>query len=52
MQKRRVAEFIVPDWGNKVNYGMHGVVIPARQATSAASGPERQPYAGVDYVPQ
>jgi hypothetical protein len=38
-----VAEFIDPDWGDKVNSGP-----PA----TWAGGPVRQPYAGVDFIPQ
>jgi hypothetical protein len=49
-KQKHVAKFIVPDWGDKVNYGQ-GVVVPAHQATWA-SGLVRQPYAGVNYIPQ
>jgi hypothetical protein len=46
-----VAEFIDPDWGDNVNSGIGLSYQPARQATWA-SGPVRQPYAGVDFIPQ
>ncbi len=47
-----VAEFIDPDWGDKVNSGLGlSLVVPARQATWAG-GPVRQPYVGVDFIPR
>jgi hypothetical protein len=44
------AQFIVSDWGDKVDNG-HRVVVLARQATHAC-GLIRQPYAFVDFIPQ
>ncbi len=46
-----VGEFIDPDWGDKVNQLWHRVVVLARQ-TTWDGGPVRQPYAGVDFIPQ
>jgi hypothetical protein len=40
---KAVAEFIVPDWGDKVNSGIGLSYRPA-------GGPVRQPYGGVDYI--
>jgi hypothetical protein len=39
------AEFIDPDWGDKVNS------VIGLSATWAGGGPVRQPYAGVDLIP-
>ncbi len=50
MEQLTVAEFIDPDWGDKVNSG-YWVVVPACQATQAV-WPIRQPFAGVDFIPQ
>ena len=44
-----VAEFIVPDWGDKVN---SGIGLSYRPARLHRQRPVRQPYAGVDYIPQ
>jgi hypothetical protein len=52
MQKCKVAEFIVPDWGDKVNYAMGLSYRPSKLYIGWHGGPGRQPYAGVDYVPQ
>jgi hypothetical protein len=40
-----VGKFIDPDWGDKVNSGI-GL------SATWAGGPVRQPYAGVDLIPQ
>ncbi len=45
-----VAEFIVPDWGDKVNTGIGLSYRPTR--LHRLCGPVCQPYAGVDYIPQ
>ncbi len=50
MIKGPVAKFLVPDWGDIIDF-WHRIVIPACQATYAG-GPVRQPYATVDYIPQ
>jgi hypothetical protein len=44
------AQFIVPDWGDKVDYGIGLLVVPTRQATQAG-GQVREPYAIVDFIP-
>jgi hypothetical protein len=46
-----LAEFIDPDWADKVNQLRHRVVVLARQ-TTWDGGPVRQPYAGVDFIRQ
>jgi hypothetical protein len=61
-----IAKFIVPDWGDKVNFtNVHTVqhefyvtfpsnlchLRPYSQSTKAG-GPVRQPYGGVDYIPK
>ncbi len=45
---RTVDEFIVPDWGEKVNSGLGWQTGPPG---NLAGGPVRQPYAGVDFIP-
>jgi hypothetical protein len=45
-----VAKFLVPGWGDIVDSGI-GLLHRPRQATKAV-GPVRQPYTGVDYIPQ
>ncbi len=47
IESRHVAKFIVPDWGGDSGR----VVVPARQAAKAGL-PVRQPYAGVNFIPQ
>ena len=42
------AQFLVPDWGDKVDYGIGRVVVPANQASYVLAG---QPYAIVDFIP-
>jgi hypothetical protein len=45
------AQFIVPVWGDKVDYGIGLSYRPVMQATEAG-GSVRQPYAIVDFIPQ
>ncbi len=47
-----VDEFMDSDWGDKVNSRIGLSLIPDRQATWVAAVPVRQPYAGVDFIPQ
>ncbi len=42
------AQFIIPDWGDKVDYG---IGLPYRPVRLQAGGPVRQPYAIVDFIP-
>jgi hypothetical protein len=46
-----VAKFLVPERGDIVDSGIGLLPRPARLHTQAV-GPERQPYTGVDYIPQ
>jgi hypothetical protein len=41
------AQFIVPNWGDKVDY-VTGFLVSVRQA----SGPVREPYAIIDFILQ
>ncbi len=49
MKANSVAEFMVPDWGDKVDYGIgfsYRTAMPMQPG-----GPVRQPYAGVNFIP-
>ncbi len=46
-----VAKFLVPERGDIVDSGIGLLPRPAGLHTQAG-GPVRQPYAGVDYIPQ
>ncbi len=46
-----VAKFLVPDCGDKVDYGIGLLYQPVRPCTYAG-GPVRQPFAILGYIPQ
>ncbi len=51
IEKSLVAEFIIPDWGDRVNSSIGCRTVPSRQDTFTG-GRVQQPYVGVDSIPQ